>query len=151
VYRHLTGREVQMETLEVHEVIEGYRREKDYEKPRRYPIPVLSVEERLANPRALVEKGYTQQQAACEAGGCLDCGINTIFDADKCVLCGGCVDVCPTLCLKLVPLDEVAGPQELGLLLEQQLGPGADLAGHSAIIKDESLCIRCANCAQRCP
>jgi NAD-dependent dihydropyrimidine dehydrogenase PreA subunit len=30
-------------------------------------------------------------------------------------------------------------------------GEGADLREHSAIIKDETLCIRCANCAQRCP
>jgi NAD-dependent dihydropyrimidine dehydrogenase PreA subunit len=151
VYSYLTGRAPHPETLEVHEVIDGYRREKDYEKPRRFPIPVLSVAERLANPVALVEKGYTEQQAACEAARCLDCGVNTIFDVDKCVLCGGCVDVCPTLCLKLVPLDEIAGPAELGRLLEEEFGPGADLAAHSAIIKDESLCIRCANCAQRCP
>jgi formate dehydrogenase (NADP+) beta subunit len=31
------------------------------------------------------------------------------------------------------------------------LGADADLTGHSAIIKDETLCIRCANCALRCP
>jgi NAD-dependent dihydropyrimidine dehydrogenase PreA subunit len=61
------------------------------------------------------------------------------------------VDVCPTLCLKLVGLDEIAGPPELSAWLEQELGPGADLSEHSAIIKDETQCIRCANCAQRCP
>jgi ferredoxin len=151
VFEYLTGRPLELQTVEVHQVLPDYHREKDYEKPRRYPIPVLSVAERLADPRATAEKGYTEEAARREAGRCLDCGVNTIFDAQKCILCGGCVDVCPTLCLKLVPLSEVAGPPELAQLLEQQLGPGADLAEHSAIIKDETACIRCANCATRCP
>jgi NADPH-dependent glutamate synthase beta subunit-like oxidoreductase len=151
VYQYLTGRTITPEAVEIHNVIEGYRREKDYEKPRRVPIPVLDVSQRLASPTALVEHGYDEARARCEASRCLDCGVNTIFDSNKCVLCGGCVDVCPTLCLKLVGLDEVAGPPELAGLLELEFGPGADLSEHSAILKDETLCIRCANCAQRCP
>jgi NADPH-dependent glutamate synthase beta subunit-like oxidoreductase len=151
VFSYLTGRTLEPRPVEVHEVLEQYRREKDYEKPRRHPIPVLGVAERLANPQALVEKGYTEEQARREAGRCLDCGVNTIFDGQKCILCGGCVDVCPTSCLKLVSLAEVAGPPELGQLLEEEFGPGADLSAHSAIIKDETVCIRCANCAWRCP
>jgi NADPH-dependent glutamate synthase beta subunit-like oxidoreductase len=151
VYQYLTGRKIEAEAVEIHHVLEDYRREKDYEKARRVSIPVLGVAERLADPAAPVECGYDEARARCEASRCLDCGVNTIFDSDKCVLCGGCVDVCPTLCLKLVGLDEVAGPPEVGRLLEQEFGPGADLSAHSAIIKDETLCIRCANCAQRCP
>ncbi len=151
VYEYVTGKKVETEVVEVHEVIENYRREKDYEKPRRFPIPVLSVEERLASPTALVEKGYTEELACGEASRCLDCGVNTIFDSQKCILCGGCVDVCPTTCLKLVPLSEVAGPPELEQLLSEAFGPGEDLSQHSAILKDETLCIRCANCAYRCP
>jgi NADPH-dependent glutamate synthase beta subunit-like oxidoreductase/ferredoxin len=151
VYEYLTGRQITSEAVEIHKVIEAYRREKDYEKPKRVPIPVLDVRERLASPTAMVERGYDEACARCEAARCLDCGVNTIFDSDKCVLCGGCVDVCPTLCLKLVGLDEVAGPPELARLLEEEFGAGADLSEHSAILKDETLCIRCANCAQRCP
>jgi NADPH-dependent glutamate synthase beta subunit-like oxidoreductase len=151
VYQYLTGQTLEARAVEVHEVLHEYRREKEYEKPRRYSIPVLSVAERLADPRAVVEKGYTRELAQREASRCLDCGVNTIFDSQKCILCGGCVDVCPTLCLKLVPLSEIAGPPELGRLLEQEFGSGADLSAHSAIIKDETVCIRCANCAMRCP
>jgi len=151
VYEYLTGRTIQTENVEIHRVLENYRRELDYEKLRRVPIPVLSVSERLANPRALVEKGYSDAQARCEASRCLDCGVNTIFDGDRCILCGGCVDVCPTLCLKLVPLNEVVGPAELDQILDLEFGSEADLSEHSAIIKDETLCIRCANCASRCP
>ncbi|MBL8792945.1 MAG: FAD-dependent oxidoreductase [Planctomycetia bacterium] len=151
VHEYLTGHSVRPETVELHRVIDSYRREQDYEKPKRVPIPVLSAAERLASPKALVERGYDEQRAMCEASRCLDCGVNTIFDAEKCVLCGGCVDVCPTTCLKLVGADQLAGAPELGRLLEAQYGAGADLAEFSAIIKDETLCIRCANCAFRCP
>jgi NADPH-dependent glutamate synthase beta subunit-like oxidoreductase len=151
VRQYLTGRAVATAAVEAHRVLGDYRREKDYEKRRRVSIPVLGPEERLRDPRARVERGYDEAAARCEAGRCLDCGVNTIFDAEKCVLCGGCVDVCPTRCLKLVGLDEVAGGAELSQLLEVEFGPGADLSAHSAILKDETLCIRCANCAQRCP
>jgi NADPH-dependent glutamate synthase beta subunit-like oxidoreductase/ferredoxin len=151
VYAYLTGRAIRSEAVELHRVIEDYRREKDYEKLRRIPIPVLNAAQRLADPKAVVERGYEDAAARCEASRCLDCGVNTIFDADRCVLCGGCVDVCPTDCLKLVGADELAGTPELAKLIDLQLGPSADLAQQSAIIKDETLCIRCANCAQRCP
>jgi NADPH-dependent glutamate synthase beta subunit-like oxidoreductase len=151
VYQHLTGRTIEPEAVEIHRVLGGYRREKDYEKSRRIPIPVLSVTERLAKPQAAVECGYDDPLARGEASRCLDCGVNTIFDAERCILCGGCVDVCPTSCLKLIGADELAGPPELAQLLALEFGPDADLSGHSAIIKDETLCIRCANCAHRCP
>jgi NAD-dependent dihydropyrimidine dehydrogenase PreA subunit len=151
VYQHLTGKTIATEAVELHQVIADYRREKDYEKPGRVAIPVLTVAERLRSPTALVEKGYTEPQALCEAGRCLDCGVNTVFDSEKCILCGGCADVCPTLCLKLVPLSEVGGGPEVEKLLDLTFGPGTDRREHSAIIKDETLCIRCANCAQRCP
>lgn len=151
VYEYLTGHKIQAEATELHRVIDGYRRERDYEKLRRIPIPVLDAAQRLADPKAVVERGFDDAAARCEASRCFDCGVNTIFDADRCILCGGCVDVCPTDCLKLVGADELAGVPGLAELLDLRFGPGADLAQHSAIIKDETLCIRCANCAQRCP
>jgi NADPH-dependent glutamate synthase beta subunit-like oxidoreductase len=151
VYEFLTGQKIRPEAVEFHRVIDGYRREKDYEKPQRIPIPVLNAAQRLAQPKALVERGYDEALAHCEASRCLDCGVNTIFDAGKCILCGGCVDVCPTTCLKLVGADELAQADDLHQLLEAQYGPGANLAEFSAILKDETLCIRCANCAYRCP
>jgi NADPH-dependent glutamate synthase beta subunit-like oxidoreductase len=151
VYRHLTGKTIETETLELHQVIEVYRREKDYEKPGRVPIPVIEPRERLRDPMAMVERGYDERLAACEASRCLDCGVNTVFDGTKCILCGGCVDVCPTLCLKLVGLNDLERTPDVGALLDAEFGPDADLSVHSAIIKNEDLCIRCANCAQRCP
>ena len=147
VYRFLTGREIRQHETQLHVEIEDYQREAGYEGRRRAHIPVASTQERLADPRRLVETGYTEVQAAGEAGRCLDCGVNTIFDGEKCILCGGCVDVCPTLCLKLVPLEQLAPSPEIDALLAES-GAGS---GDSAILKDEDRCIRCALCAQRCP
>jgi NADPH-dependent glutamate synthase beta subunit-like oxidoreductase len=147
VYRFLTGREIRQQEMQLHVEIDDYHREAGYEGRRRAHIPATPAEERLADPRRLVETGYTEVQAAGEAGRCLDCGVNTIFDGEKCILCGGCVDVCPQLCLKLVGLDQVAPSPEIERLMAES-GAGA---GDSAILKDEDRCIRCALCAERCP
>ena len=73
-----------------------------------------------------------------QGGRCLRCEVETVFDGTKCVLCGGCADVCPTYCLRLVPL------ASLGLAVDAP-------PGSTAIIKDEDRCIRCGQCAVRCP
>ncbi len=147
VYRYLTGRRIQPSETQLHFEIEDYCREQGYEGRGRLSIPISPVHERLADPQRLVETGYTEVQAVSEAGRCLDCGVNTIFDGEKCILCGGCVDVCPTLCLKLVGLDQLAPSDDLRTLAEMY-GAAPEW---SAILKDEDRCIRCALCAQRCP
>ena len=147
VYRFLTGRAVGVQETQLHFEIADYRREAGYEGRRRAHIPVTSARERLADPQRLVETGYTELQAISEAGRCLDCGVNTIFDGERCILCGGCVDVCPTLCLKLVGLEQLERTPEF----EALLAAGAAGPTDSAIIKDEDRCIRCALCAERCP
>jgi NADPH-dependent glutamate synthase beta subunit-like oxidoreductase len=148
VYRHLRGCEIAPEEVQFHFVLEKYKREKKYEYRPRLPIPTREPAERMRDPSALVEIGYNPQQAQAEAGRCLDCGINTIFDGERCILCGGCVDVCPTVCLKLVSFDRLAESDDLRKVVDDlELDP-ADL---SAIIKDEERCIRCGLCAQRCP
>jgi formate dehydrogenase (NADP+) beta subunit len=147
VYRFLTGREVRTEETQLHFEIEDYQRESGYEGRPRTHIPVASTAERLADPLRIVENGYSESQAVCEAGRCLDCGVNTIFDGEKCILCGGCVDVCPLLCLKLVGIEQLERTPEM----EALLAAGAVLPTDSAILKDEERCIRCALCAERCP
>jgi len=67
------------------------------------------------------------------------------------VLCGGCADVCPTLCLKLVPVDDIEPLVEIVEAVRSALGPDAEPDGSSAILKDEDRCIRCGLCAMRCP
>ena len=151
VYRYVTGRAIRPEALEMHVPLERYRREFAYEAIRRIELPARSAKERLAEPGLLVEIGYDEAQARREAARCLDCGVTPVFDGVRCVLCGGCADVCPTACLKLVPLDQLALTADLGAAIDRSLGAAADRGANSAILKDEDRCIRCALCAMRCP
>jgi len=149
VYRHLRGCEIGADEVQFHFPLESYKREMSYEKRGRHQIPVLDARERLRNPKAQVEIGFDEAQARAEAGRCLDCGINTVFDGERCILCGGCVDVCPTVCLKIVSVDRLAPSPDLDAAVRDVLGDEA--AESSAIIKDEERCIRCGLCAERCP
>lgn len=151
VYRYLTGREIRPEALEAHLMLDRYRREPGYESLRRVEIPTASPEQRLRNPKAPVELGYSEEQARQEASRCLDCGVTPVFDGTRCVLCGGCADVCPTLCLKLVTLADLQPNPRVNTVAEQLLGPTPDLYQNSVILKDEDRCIRCALCVMRCP
>lgn len=151
VHRHVTGREIAASSLEAHLALDPYRRERGYETLRRTPIPTRSAEERLADPSVQVEIGYDSNAAMREASRCLDCGVTPVFDGTRCVLCGGCVDVCPTLCLKIVSLDRLQPIPALRSVIAETLGPEADLSRNAAILKDEDRCIRCGLCAARCP
>lgn len=151
VYQYLTGRTLTSHAVTAHLVQPRYQRERGYEAIRRIAVPVAHPDERLQRPDALVETGYNAEQAMREASRCLDCGVTPVFDASRCVLCGGCADVCPTLCLKLTPLSEIAQTEEMRAAVAATLGPDEDLSQHSAILKDEDRCIRCAACAMRCP
>jgi NAD-dependent dihydropyrimidine dehydrogenase PreA subunit len=75
------------------------------------------------------------------------CNVSPIFDSAKCILCAGCVDICPENCLKLVRLDRLAGVPQLDALRDALETTPAG----GAILKDEERCIRCGLCADRCP
>ena len=105
----------------------------------------------MKHPENVVETGYSETEAMREASRCLDCGVTPIFDGNRCVLCGGCADVCPTKCLKLVSLDNLEFESDVSNLIEKALGTDANLSENSAILKDEDRCIRCALCEKRCP
>ncbi|MCC6406959.1 MAG: FAD-dependent oxidoreductase [Planctomycetes bacterium] len=151
IYTHVTGRQLIVEVTDTHAVIDGYRRERGYEAIRRASMPTLEPEHRLASQDAVVEIGYGELQARREASRCLDCGVAPVFDGSRCVLCGGCVDVCPTQCLKLVALSDLDGGIALERAVRSELGGEFVPDDHTAIVKDEDRCIRCALCAVRCP
>jgi len=150
VYEYLRGRKPAEEVQLVHVDVPDYTREPDYEKLARTTIPALHPDERKATQSTIVELGYDETQAVREGCRCLDCGVNTIFDSDKCILCGGCADVCPELCLELVSIDRLVGNDRLDEVIQRR-SVGGVATEYSAIVKDETKCIRCALCAQRCP
>jgi formate dehydrogenase (NADP+) beta subunit len=116
-----------------------------YDRIPRQDVPVLPVARRTGFRE--VEEGYDEAQARLEASRCLSCHVETIFDSDRCILCSGCVEICPEACLALVPVSQLRGGRELEAVADA-LGNGGDMG---AIVKDEARCIRCGLCVERCP
>ena len=160
---YLTGkkREEKKVAITVYDTFE-YQQPPDFEKIDRVPVPVLPIDRRVGV--AQVELGYNEEQAMLEAKRCLRCWINTVFEpreefGTECILCGGCVDVCPENCIELVSMERLLGDPEVMAELERSedfiLGRGVTPAGEetegAVMLKDETICIRCGLCAKRCP
>jgi NADPH-dependent glutamate synthase beta subunit-like oxidoreductase len=157
--RKRTDPEIVIETLQHH------RMPPDYMALTRHPVPMLPLDRRTGVTE--VEIGFDEQTAMAEARRCLRCWINTIFepketDASQCVLCGGCIDVCPEHCIRLVPLEQIEWPAEVldeirtneqlcGIELDDVAAEELGVITGSAMLKDETRCIRCGLCAERCP
>lgn len=107
----------------------------EYDAVPRVEVPSVATERRIGVPE--IELGYTEEQARLEGARCLRCFDNIELDVDLCILCGGCVDICPEHCIRILPLEEIDGV-------------GAPEAA-SALIIQEDYCIRCALCVERCP
>jgi ferredoxin len=66
------------------------------------------------------------------------------IDQSECIMCEGCVDICPWKCIHMVATDAIAEATNTEL-------PGADPKDHVAFIIDDDVCTRCALCVDRCP
>lgn len=150
IYAYLKKRPLNGETRSTHLTLSNYHKESGYESIGREGVPSMPPEERKQAMNLPVEKGFTQNQAILQGSRCFNCAVNTIFDGDKCILCGGCADVCPEACLKLVSLDILDGNDDVSNLLNNRYDD-MPLSEGGAIIKDETICIRCGLCAERCP
>jgi NADPH-dependent glutamate synthase beta subunit-like oxidoreductase/NAD-dependent dihydropyrimidine dehydrogenase PreA subunit len=128
---------------------EHYRMPADYEKLLRRPPPTLPVDRRIGI--AEVEQVYPQTEATYQGLRCLKCHVGPVFDGDKCILCGGCADICPENCLRLVDVLAVRGDERLQAALLARYGKLPQAGEQAGIIKDETRCIRCGLCAVRCP
>jgi NADPH-dependent glutamate synthase beta subunit-like oxidoreductase len=107
----------------------------DYDGVSRVPVPAVPSERRVGVPE--IELGYDERQARLEAARCLQCFLNIELAPQLCILCGGCVDICPEKCIRIVPvwsIEGLAAPEPA-----------------SALIIQEDFCIRCALCIERCP
>ncbi|GAX62433.1 oxidoreductase, FAD-containing subunit [Candidatus Scalindua japonica] len=89
-----------------------------------------------------VELGFSKEDASKEADRCLLCHYNIFID-EKCILCGGCIDVCPHNCIEMISRDKVD---------TEDLPEGSIPDDWDAVMAiDEEKCIRCGLCVKRCP
>jgi len=125
-----------------------YQMTEDYEKkPYSHPS-IAAPEDRI--DMGEVELSFTEEEVIEQAGRCLTCHTNPIYNGDLCILCGRCVDICPQKCLSFVPFSSIV--IENGDMDALPVNLGLDVDGDlTVMIKDDDKCIRCGNCAYRCP
>ena len=80
----------------------------DYTPLERRLMPHVSLKERFKKLNIEVELGFTAEQAAQEAQRCLNCDVQTVFEAKLCIECDACIDICPVDCLTITHNGEEA-------------------------------------------
>jgi NADPH-dependent glutamate synthase beta subunit-like oxidoreductase/ferredoxin len=128
----------------------------DYNPIERRLVPHVSLKERFKQLNVEVELGFDAERAAAEVQRCLNCDIQTVFEARLCIECDACIDICPTDCLTITrdgPLPELEqrlkAPRrssDQGLYVSEPLKQTGRI-----MVKDEDLCVHCGLCAERCP
>jgi NADPH-dependent glutamate synthase beta subunit-like oxidoreductase len=129
----------------------------DYNPASRQKMSHLDLVRRFENLQVEVELGFTAEQTAREVQRCLNCDVETVFNAPKCIECDACIDICPLSCLTIAkdaPEEEMrtlrlSAP---ALNLDQALFASKPLPQTGRLMmKDEDLCVHCGLCAERCP
>jgi formate dehydrogenase (NADP+) beta subunit len=128
----------------------------DYDAAKRQKMKHVDLKERFAKLTVEVEMGFDAEQTAREVERCLNCDIQTVFAAPKCIECDACIDICPVHCLTIAPDGE---EQQLRpRLTVPALNPKQDIYVSDGLpqtkrvmVKDEDLCVHCGLCAERCP
>ena len=121
----------------------------------RYKVPMVANEVALKDIRQEVELGYDFKLGHAEAQRCLNCDVQTVFEAKLCIECDACVDICPMDCITFTAdgeeddlrgrLTAPAENREQALYLQDGLKTGR------VMVKDEDVCLHCGMCAERCP
>jgi ferredoxin len=66
------------------------------------------------------------------------------IDQSECILCEGCVDICPWKCIHFLSIDAIAEGVNVS-------NPGDKEENKGFFLVDEDECTRCALCIDRCP
>jgi len=66
------------------------------------------------------------------------------IDQSECIMCEGCVDICPWKCIHMVTPSAIDEADNTEL-------PGSDPGDHVVFLIDDDVCTRCALCVDRCP
>ncbi|GCE48634.1 NADPH-dependent glutamate synthase beta subunit-like oxidoreductase [Thermosporothrix hazakensis] len=144
INRYLGGEDIPAEPpVEIE--LPDYRRGMvdNYESIPHQLIPSLPLKDRYSHTRE-TEIGYSPEEAVVQARRCLQCQLNIMIDPSICILCSGCVDICPYDCISMEGLSRVVKGDPMHQGTETWRG-GADM------IIDEEKCIRCGLCVVRCP
>jgi len=128
----------------------------DYNPVERRLMPHVNLKERFKQLNIEVELGFTPEQTAEEVQRCLNCDIQTVFEAKLCIECDACIDICPVDCLTITANGEQAELRQRlkapAKNLQQALYVSAPLPQtRRVMVKDEDLCVHCGLCAERCP
>jgi formate dehydrogenase beta subunit len=128
----------------------------DYNPAPRQKMTHVDLAKRFKELSIEVELGFDPEQTAKEVQRCLNCDVETVFIAEKCIECDACVDICPLLCLTITrdgTEEDLRGRLSAPALnLTQDLYASAPLPQTKRLmIKDEDLCVHCGLCAERCP
>jgi NADPH-dependent glutamate synthase beta subunit-like oxidoreductase len=128
----------------------------DYNSLERRLMPHVSLKERFKKLDIEVELGFTAEQVAAEAQRCLNCDVQTVFDAKLCIECDACIDICPVDCLTITANAEEAvlrtHLKAPALNTTQALYVSRALPQTGRVmVKDEDVCVHCGLCAERCP
>lgn len=128
----------------------------DYNVAERRLVPHVSLKERFKNIDIEVELGFTAEQAAAEVQRCLNCDVQTIFDAKLCIECDACIDICPVDCLTMTADGEepdlrtrLKAPAK-NVTQALYVSDPLKFTGR-VMVKDEDVCVHCGLCAERCP
>ncbi|MBI2772358.1 MAG: FAD-dependent oxidoreductase [Burkholderiales bacterium] len=121
----------------------------------RYKVPWAKAEKALSSIKVEVELGFDVATAIKEAGRCLNCDVQTVFNEDTCIECDACVDICPMDCITFTENGEEADLRTRlkapALNLAQHLYVSGELKTNRIMAKDEDVCLHCGLCAERCP
>lgn len=128
----------------------------DYNPVERRLMPHVALKERFKKINIEVELGFTADQAIAEVQRCLNCDVQTVFDAKLCIECDACIDICPVDCLTMTPNGAEAELRQRlkapSLHPNQPLFVSAPLQHTGRVmVKDEDVCVHCGLCAERCP